>query len=216
MLKFDLARNALRYLIREYHIKKIHIPYYLCDVIRHTVYAENCTPRFYHIDDNFMPEESFSPEEYILYPNYFGICGKNVEKLALLYSKLIVDNAHAFYDSPSGFACFNSARKFLPVKDGAYLWFKGETRTLYPDTGRRKLFNQYANRFGKTNLLKIDVPADAVPFCYPYLAETIEEADNLAKELTSTGLTIYRYWNCLPETYNEYKFYKRLVPIPLD
>ena len=66
------------------------------------------------------------------------------------------------------------------------------------------------------NQLKIDIQQNTVPFCYPYLAPTIELADKLVEKLTKDGKTIYRYWNNLPKTYNEYKFYSRLVPIPLD
>ena len=57
---------------------------------------------------------------------------------------------------------------------------------------------------------------DSIPFCYPYLAKTIDEADKLAYELMNKGLQIYRYWRPLPKSYNEYKFYSRLVPIPLN
>lgn len=67
----------------------------------------------------------------------------------------------------------------------------------------------------KDNVLKIDISKDTIPFCYPYLAPSIEIADNLVDQLTKQGKTIYRYWNTLPKSYNEYKFYIRLVPIPL-
>ena len=129
MLEFDLARNALRYLINIYKIKEIYIPYYLCEVIRHSIFLENCKPKFYHIDDDFMPSLEFNKESYILYPNYFGICDKNVEKLVQIYPKLIVDNAHAFYAQPSGLASFNSARKFIPAKEKSYLYFSNEKNT---------------------------------------------------------------------------------------
>ena len=122
MLKFDLARNALEYLITHYKIKEIYIPYYLCDVVRHSVVKTGCKPIFYHIDDNFMPAQEFMAESFILYPNYFGVCSKNVEKLIWQYPRLIVDNAHAFYANPCGFASFNSSRKFLPKNEGAFLW----------------------------------------------------------------------------------------------
>ena len=38
-------------------------------------------------------------------------------------------------------------------------------------------------------------------------------ADNIVKKLD--GVEIFRYWNALPKSYNEYKFYSRLVPIPI-
>lgn len=182
--------------------------------MRHAVVKEQCKPIFYHIDDEFMPAQDFPKSAYILYPNYFGICDKNIDKLINLYPNLIVDNAHAYYAKPRGFASFNSAKKFLPVTEGACLWI-GENKGFTPPNDERyKKFMQYHNELSD-NQLKIDITPDVVPFCYPYLAPTIEIADKLAEHLTQNGKTIYRYWNNLPKTYNEYKFYSRLVPIPL-
>lgn len=215
MKKFEHARDALRYLIRAYNIKSIYLPYYLCDVMRHAVVEEKCKPIFYHIDDNFMPVQEFPQSAYIVYPNYFGICDKNVDNLIELYPKLIVDNAHAYYAVPRGFASFNSAKKFLPVSDGAYLWIGNNEGLTLSDNKRYEQFMYYHKKL-LDNQLKIDIQQNTVPFCYPYLAPTIELADKLVEKLTKDGKTIYRYWNNLPETYNEYKFYSRLVPIPLD
>ena len=195
-MKFKFARDALKYLIKTYNIREIYLPYYLCHVMRHAVFEANCKPIFYHIKD------------------YFGICDKNIDKLIKIYPKLIIDNAHAFYSKPRGFASFNSAKKFLPVKDGAYLWI-GKGKEITPPSNQRYLeFMKYHNVL-KDNVLKIDISKDTIPFCYPYLAPSIEIADNLVDQLTKQGKTIYRYWNTLPKSYNEYKFYIRLVPIPL-
>lgn len=215
MQVFSLARNALVYLIQKYEIKKIYIPYYLCDVIRHSVFQAGCKPVFYHIDDNFMPALKFPQDSFILYPNYFGICSNNVDKLVKTYPKIIVDNAHAFYAQPQGFASFNSSKKFLPKDEGAFLWI-GEGKNNYkPDFKRRELFDELDRIYGEANKLNISIKDNDIPFCYPYLAETIEEADILVKELNAQGKIIYRYWNNLPKSFNEYKFYSRLVPIPL-
>jgi len=218
--KFDLARNSLRYLISSCSIKEIYIPYYLCDVIRHSVVAENCNPIFYHVDDEFYPMQKFPENSYILYPNYFGICDENVNRLEQIYPGLIVDNAHAFYLPPQGFACFNSERKFLPVKSGSLLYIKKEGKSdiinqICPNT-RIENFKNMHKIFEKGNQLNIKATSVKSPFCYPYLAKTDEEADKLADHLTAKGHTIYRYWNNLPKTYNEYKFYRRLVPIPIS
>ena len=217
-LKFDLARNSLRHLIREFGIKEIYIPYYLCDVVRHTVVEENCRPVFYHIDDNFYPAQDFPKDSYILYPNYFGICGENVDKLEKIYPKLIVDNAHAFYDPPQGFACFNAEHKFNPGVTASYLYIKNadidDFQPAVCPKARIEEFERLHNKYGNKNQLKLSLLQKS-PFIYPLLASSDEEADNLAEELTNEGKTIYRYWNNLPEDYNEYKFYRRLVPIPL-
>ena len=220
-LKFDLTRNSLRYLIQTYKIKEIHIPYYLCDVIRHTVVEAGCKPLFYHIDDYFMPAKAFDKDDYILYPNYFGICDKNVNKLEKIYPKLIVDNAHAFYLPPQGFACFNAEHKFNPDKICSYLWIKEkagiqESTPALKGVFVMKKFNELHRTFAEVNNIKIDIKNIKSPFCYPCLLSTDKEADELAGKLTKEGKTIYRYWNPLPKSYNEYKFYRRLVPIPLN
>lgn len=223
-LKFDLARNSLRYLIQEFGINEIYIPYYLCDVIRHTIREEKCKPVFYHIDDNFYPAQDFPKYSYILYPNYFGICGENVNKLEKFYPKLIVDNAHAFYLPPQGFACFNAKHKFKPVDSASYLYIKIEDNNseniysnyIYPCPPERiKEFERLHEKYGCINNLNIHLPIIS-PFVYPFLASSDKEADKLATELTKEGKIIYRYWNSLPHNYNEYKFYRRLVPIPLN
>lgn len=216
LLQFRYAHDALEYLITKYDIKLMYIPYYLCDVVRHTLIKAGCKPVFYHIDDNFLPTKVFPEEEYILYPNYFGICDKNTEKLTNIYPKLIVDNAHAYYSYPQGFACFNSAYKFN-LGDFANLWVGKDFEQICFDEvlmqKRKNKFLELHKIYGKTNLINIDEAS--VPFCYPYLAESVEKADNLVKTLRTQGKVVYRYWNNLPQNYNEYKFYSRLVPIPI-
>ena len=218
-LEFRYARESLKYLIKLINIKKLYLPYYLCDVIRHSVIATGCKPMFYHINDKFFPAIEFDKSDYILYPNYFGVCEDNVNKLEKLYPKLIVDNAHAYYLPPQGLACFNSKRKFLQVPYGSELYVKKEAELLVADTicncGKRiEKFKYYNDVYGEANLLKFDKTPKS-PFCYPFLAKTEEEANIIANKLIEEGKIIYRYWNNLPQSYNEYKFYSRMVPIPL-
>ncbi len=248
LLKLNLARNSLRYIIRTYNIKEIHLPYYICPAIRQAVIKENCIPIFYHIDDNFMPMKTFDKNNFILYPNYFGVCDKNIDCLSQIYPYLIVDNAHSFFSKPKGFACFNSARKFLPVYNGSFLWIKdisfvpqkiqspinynikseNDFDTLEIFSLSQKLeshinsfkqpqktnFFKLHEKYENTNQLIIDTETIS-PFCYPYLANTNTEADDVANSFEQQGVTIYRYWNNLPENFGEYKFYRRLVPIPI-
>lgn len=117
----NTARNCLRYLIRTYNITKINVPYYTCPVVFEAIQKENCEIEYYHINENFMPEKTFSDDDFILYTNYFGICANNVKNLSKRYKNLIVDNAQAYYMPKCGLASFNSARKFMGVPDGAFL-----------------------------------------------------------------------------------------------
>lgn len=124
LIKLNTARNCLRYLIRAYNIKEIFIPYYICPTIWQAIQKENCKINFYHITQDFLPVQEFDIDAFILYPNYFGICGKNIKYLASKYKNLILDSAHSFYTAKSYevLASFCSLRKFFDVADGALLY----------------------------------------------------------------------------------------------
>ncbi|MBQ2644279.1 hypothetical protein IJG14_01735, partial [bacterium] len=134
---------------------KIHIPYYVCPVIWQSLRQENVQIAFYHIDKFFMPEKKFEKEDYILYINYFGLCGKQSKILANKYKNLILDNAHAFFAENLGLASFSSPRKFFNVNDGGILNCEKELNyELQQDENRNiKIFD--FNSFCK-NELSID------------------------------------------------------------
>ena len=121
IIKLNLARNCLKYLIKLYNITEIYIPYYSCKVLWHACQSENCKIKFYHINEKFLPVDKFPENSYILYINYFGLFGSNCQKLEKIYPNLIVDNTQAFYSKHYGHSSFNSLRKFFNVQNGAYL-----------------------------------------------------------------------------------------------
>ncbi len=116
------GRNALRYIIRAYKVKKIAVPAYTCAFVWDALKTEGCELVFYHVDKSFMPAAEFSEDNFILYNNYFGVCGRQVEVLKRRYKNLIVDNTQALYSSQKGLAAFYSLRKFFGVPDGGLAW----------------------------------------------------------------------------------------------
>lgn len=122
LVKLNLARNCIKYLIRVYGINEIFVPYYTCETVWTAIREENCKIHFYHIDKNFTPAINFPPDAFIIYTNYFGICTDICKNLAKQYKNLIIDNSHAFYSEHIGLASFNSLRKFFPVTNGAYFY----------------------------------------------------------------------------------------------
>ncbi len=112
------ARNALRYIVRAYKIRQMFVPFYTCSVVWEALLKEKVSLRFYALDEGWLPAQTFEKDAFILYNNYFGVCGKNVELLAKRYPNLIVDNAQAFYAPPRGLAAFYSPRKFFGLPDG--------------------------------------------------------------------------------------------------
>lgn len=123
IIKLNLARNCLKYIIRAYRISRIFLPYYTCSVVWNAVREENCEVKFYHIGKDFLPTEKFEKEDFILYTNYFGINSHYCKVLAKEYPNLIIDNSQAFFAEPfGGIASFSSLRKFFKVQNGAYLY----------------------------------------------------------------------------------------------
>lgn len=125
LLALNTARNTLYYAIKAYKINKIFIPYYLCNSIENMLTKNNLLFEKYHIEENFEPilNTKLETDEYILVVNYYGqICEDRAQVLAKKYENVILDNTHAFFQSPlEGMPTFYSCRKFFGVPDGAYL-----------------------------------------------------------------------------------------------
>ena len=261
IIKLNTARNCLRYVVRAYKIETLNIPYYICNTVKAALRKENVKIKFYHIDKNFMPVCEFNEDDFILYPNYFGIYSKNVEILVKKYKNLIIDNAHSFYSKPNGLASFSSLRKFFQAKygicEGAYLFtdktldenfeiaknyklteynfeniVKNENRLDEEDIKfisettknlinkidfeeekiqRLSNFYKYDKLYSEQNELKFNLTGEDIPFVYPLLTKN----ENFGYELEKHGLIIFRYWKGIPQNFEEYLFYKYLIPIPI-
>ncbi len=185
LIKLNLARNCLRYIIRVFGIKEIHMPYYICPAVWRAARKENCAVKFYHIDRSFLPAKEFAENDYILYPNYFGISSQNVRKLSRLYKNLIVDNAHNYFMPDCGLASFNSLRKFFNVKDGAFLYISKLSTENFPqdeycyETCRHKTFEELC----KNELRLENEPVKLISRCSEQLFEEIDKEQEKQKRL---------------------------------
>lgn len=112
------GRNALRHIVRSLGVSKMHVPDYICPVVIDALKAEGCAIVRYSLDDSMMPDKTFPDREHVLYVNYFGVCGKKVDALAVKCGNLIVDCAQAYFSEAKGLASFYSPRKFFGVPDG--------------------------------------------------------------------------------------------------
>lgn len=123
-IKLNTARNCLIYIIKSRKIKKLYIPYYLCDSV--DIASKYCKIEYYKINKQFLPDfkEKLGEDEYIYIVNYFGlILNKKIRKLKKMYNNIIVDNVQAFFQKPiNGADTIYSCRKFFGVPDGAYLY----------------------------------------------------------------------------------------------
>lgn len=122
------GRSSFNFLIQYLNVKKIYIPFYICEVMFAPIKQNEVAYEYYGIDQSFTPifEKHLNEGEFILYINYFGINESKVQELDKKYkNQLIVDNTQAFFAN-SKLSCynFNSARKFFGVSDGSFLHIK--------------------------------------------------------------------------------------------
>lgn len=122
---FSSARNCLRFILRERHVKKIYIPYFLCDAFSNVCDKEGVKVDYYHIGRDFLPDLNgeLSSEEYICIVNYYGLIdSKTMALLNNKYTRMIIDNTHAFFmEHIDGVDTIYNCRKYFGVPDGAYL-----------------------------------------------------------------------------------------------
>lgn len=125
-LRLNTARNCLEYVLLQRGYKHVYLPDYTCEVLLEPMAKLNVAYDFYPVDERLEPAmlPELKQDGAILYTNYFGLKEDCVRRMMEQYGeRLIVDNAQAFFAQPiEGIDTFYSARKFLGVPDGAYLY----------------------------------------------------------------------------------------------
>ena len=98
-LALNCGRNCLAYLLRARNIKKIALPYFLCNSVRDVCIREKIEIQYYHIGLNFMPlDVRLDEDEWIYIVNYYGQLSNSIlEEMFHKYEKVIVDNAQAYF-----------------------------------------------------------------------------------------------------------------------
>jgi len=125
LIELNTARNALYYLVKAKGIKKIYLPYFLCDSVSNLLDMYNVEYEYYNIDLAFAPilEITLKDKEYIYIVNYYGqITDAQVIDYKNKYKNIILDNVQSFFQKPvEGIDTIYSCRKYFGVPDGAYL-----------------------------------------------------------------------------------------------
>ena len=62
-IALNCGRNALAYIIRAKGIKRIHIPFFLCDSVANVCKREGAEVVYYHIKEDFKPEDQLEIEK---------------------------------------------------------------------------------------------------------------------------------------------------------
>lgn len=177
------GRSCLVTILERLRPRRLHLPFYVCDVVVRAVEQTGTCFEFYAIDDQLeiaAPLPGCQPDELLLYVNYFGLKSRYLRVLAELYSgALVVDDCQAFYRRGlAGSWSFNSARKFFGVPDGAYLYGPPGERlpALSPSrVGHRHLVTRLAGDLPKAReqFLEHEARLDHVPRAMSILSRAI-------------------------------------------
>lgn len=131
--RLNSGRTAIYHAIRIFKCDTVWLPFYQCDTVRIFLLKKNIRIKYYHIDDHFNPIDlKKSKNEAVVFVNYYGIMSRNrLLELCDMHSKVIIDNAQAFFMKPIENAMnVYSARKFVGVPDGAYVIGKDAERLI--------------------------------------------------------------------------------------
>ena len=124
-IALNCGRNALAYVIRARGIKRIKIPYFLCDSVSNVCQREHVNVSYYHIGMDFRPVDVHLDEDEWLYlVNYYGqLSNEDIRAYIDEYKKVIVDQAQSYFQvSIEGIDTIYTCRKWFGVPDGAFLY----------------------------------------------------------------------------------------------
>lgn len=125
-VKLNCARNALLYIVKARNIKKVHLPYFLCESVADALSRQVIQTEFYRLGRDFKPitHPTTKRDEIFYLVNYYGqISSEDIAAYKDASCNLVVDNVQAFFDKPvAGVDTLYSCRKYFGVPDGAYLY----------------------------------------------------------------------------------------------
>lgn len=127
-LKLNSGRHALEYILRGMPgMKKIHIPYFTCDVVLEPIHKLQIPYQNYTINHDLEIDWTtlkVGEGEAVLYTNYFGIKDEYVNNTLSKHNiPIIIDNAQSMFSQPvPSFPSFYSPRKFVGIADGGWLY----------------------------------------------------------------------------------------------
>ncbi len=127
LVKVNLARTGLLWLLESRGAKKVLLPAYLCDSLYLACERAGIPYDLYSLDEDLNPvtgrEEGLAEGEWMLIVNYYGqLTDERVRALKEKYDRVILDYTQCFFQRPlAGIDTLYSCRKFLGLSDGGYI-----------------------------------------------------------------------------------------------
>ncbi len=125
-IALNCGRNCLAYLFKSREIKKLKIPYFICNSIFNVCDREGVEKSYYHIGLDFRPisDLTLADDEWLYLVNLYGqLSNDEINKYVERYHRVIVDQANGYFEEPlPGVDTFYTCRKWFGVADGALLY----------------------------------------------------------------------------------------------
>ncbi len=119
------ARACLHLILQQTKPDLVYVPFYICDTLLEAFKVAQIPFQYYPLNESLELQvlPNLKPNEYFLWVNYFGVKSAYTQQLFEHYQQqLIVDHSQAFFEAMPYTWGFNSARKFMGVPDGAFLF----------------------------------------------------------------------------------------------
>lgn len=137
------GRSGLQYLLKGHGIKKLYIPFFLCDSVAQCCGEQGCQIEYYPIGRDLLPrfDKPLSPGEWLYLVNFYGqLTDLQILQYQQRFQRIILDNVQAFYQRPiPGVDTVYSCRKFFGVPDGGYVATKVRLGSLPKDTSAGRM-----------------------------------------------------------------------------
>ena len=125
-IALNCGRNALAYLLRARHVKKLWIPEFICDSVMGVCEREDVPYTQYDVGLDFRPLEEIRLEdgEWLFFVNFYSQFGNDqIAEYVHRYGRIIVDNAQSYFQPPLPHVdTLYTCRKYFGVADGAFLY----------------------------------------------------------------------------------------------
>ena len=131
----NCGRNALAYLIESRKIRKISLPYFICNSVTNVCKKYGLDISYYRIGRDWLPLNlDIGDGEWVYIVNYYGQIEKDIiARLVDIYGQVIVDNAQAYFEKPlNGVDTIYTCRKFFGVSDGSILYTNQKLGRVLP------------------------------------------------------------------------------------
>lgn len=143
LIGVNSGRNALLYILKAKHIKKLYIPRFLCDSVSMLCRREGYDYAEYPVGADFLPvfDRELEEGEYLYIVNFYGqISNLQLLELKERWGNVIFDNVQAFFQRPvPGVDTVYSCRKFFGVPDGGYAATDGVLPELPEDHSAERM-----------------------------------------------------------------------------